>query len=49
MKNEVVVSKMLTYIDKILRYTEGMVYGTFVVNELVMEACVFNLENWRIR
>ncbi|MCC8105483.1 MAG: DUF86 domain-containing protein [Clostridiales bacterium] len=43
MRNEVVVSKMLTYIDKIQRYSNGMTYDTFVENDLVLEACVFNL------
>lgn len=43
MKNEIVVSKMLTYIDKILRYCGGMEYEDFKANEIVLEACVFNI------
>lgn len=38
-----VVSKMLVYIDKIQKHSAGMTYDTFVNNELVLEACVFNL------
>ncbi|MCD7764730.1 MAG: DUF86 domain-containing protein [Lachnospiraceae bacterium] len=43
MKNEAVVTKMLKYIDKIQNYSAGMTYDTFVKNEVVLEACVFNL------
>ncbi len=43
MKNEIVVSKMLTYIDKILRYCSGMEYEDFKANEIILEACVFNI------
>lgn len=43
MRNEIVVSKMLSYIEKVQKYSDGMTYDKFVENELVAEACVFNL------
>ncbi len=43
MKNDVIIGKMLGYIEKILRYTQAMDYDTFIKQEVVMEACVFNL------
>ncbi len=43
MKNDVVIKKMLGYIEKVLRYTQAMDYNTFIKQEMVMEACVFNL------
>lgn len=43
MKNDVIISKMLGYIEKILKYSDGMSYEELVKNEIVMEACVFNL------
>ncbi len=43
MRNEIAVSKMIAYIDKIQNYTRNMTYDSFEKNELVMEACVFNL------
>lgn len=43
MRNEIVVSKMLTYINKILKYSSGMGYEEFSSNEMVLEACVFNI------
>lgn len=36
MKNEIII-------QKILSYTEGMTYKDFICNDLVIEACVFNL------
>lgn len=43
MKNEVIIGKMLDYIEKVLKYTQGMDYDTFVKQEVIMEACIFNL------
>ncbi len=43
MKNDVIIGKMLGYIEKILRYTQAMDYDTFIKQEVVLEACVFNL------
>lgn len=43
MKNDVIVEKMLGYIEKVLRYTQNMDYDSFIKQEVVLEACVFNL------
>lgn len=43
MKNDVIINKMLGYIEKILRYRANMSYDEFMGNEIIVEACVFNL------
>lgn len=43
MKNNVIISKMIIHIDKILNYTYDMDYDMFMRNSMVVEACVFNL------
>ncbi|MCM1411484.1 MAG: DUF86 domain-containing protein [Lachnospiraceae bacterium] len=43
MKNDVIVAKMLGYVEKVLRYTQNMDYNAFIEQEVVLEACVFNL------
>ena len=43
MKNEMIISKMLTYTKKISTYTRDMTYKDFIENEMVLEECVFNL------
>lgn len=43
MRNEVIISKMIEYVDKISLYVSGMKYDEFSQNSLVVEACVFDL------
>lgn len=43
MKNDVIIGKMLGYIEKVLKYTQGMDYDTFIKQEVIKEACIFNL------
>ena len=43
MRNDVIISKILGYVEKILRYSANLSYDDFVQNEMVVEACVFNL------
>ncbi len=43
MKNDVIIGKMLGCIEKVLKYTQGMDYDTFIKQEVIMEACIFNL------
>ncbi len=43
MKNDIVISKMIVYIEKVLNYVAGMTYLEFEKNDMVVEACVFNL------
>ena len=44
MRNEVAISKMILYGEKIIEYCHGYdTYGSFSQNSMLMEACVFNL------
>ena len=43
MKNDVIISKMINYVEKILKYTDGMKYSEFESKDMFGEACVFNL------
>ena len=40
MKNDVIISKMINYVEKILKYTDGMKYSEFESKDMVVEACV---------
>lgn len=43
MRNNIIVSKMIDYIDKIFSYSNGLDYSSFSKNSLIVDACVFNL------
>lgn len=43
MKDDIIIQKIVSYVEKILTYTKGMTYKDFICNDLVIEACVFNL------
>lgn len=43
MKNEIIVEKIIKYIDKITSYTANCTYESFSENTMLTEACVFNL------
>lgn len=43
MRNNLVVDKMIVFIEKILRYTQGMTSDEFVESDIVVDACVFNI------
>lgn len=43
MRNDLIVEKMIILIDKIQAYSKGMNYDTFSQNDMVVEACVFNI------
>jgi uncharacterized protein with HEPN domain len=43
MRNDLVVEKMLQLIEKIQSYCEDVTYETFSANDMLVEACVFNL------
>lgn len=43
MRNDIIVSKLLGYTDKILNYCHGLDYASFTENIMLVEACVFNL------
>ena len=43
MRNEIIVGKMLNYINKIMFYSQGLNYRSFSDNSITVDACVFNL------
>jgi len=43
MRNEVVVQKLIGYIEKIMNYCIGKDYNSFIADTKLVEACVFNL------
>jgi uncharacterized protein with HEPN domain len=43
MRNEVIVQKLLSYTDKLLRYCGNVEYEQFMADSVLIEACVFNL------
>jgi uncharacterized protein with HEPN domain len=43
MRNDLVIERMLLLIEKIQKYCIEMDYDTFSKNDMVVEACVFNL------
>lgn len=43
MRNEVVVQKLVSYIDKIMDYCDGKGYESFIADTKLVEACVFNI------
>ena len=43
MRDKIIVDKMLRYADKVCAYCKDMSYKEFRGNELLVEACVFNL------
>ena len=43
MRNNIIIGKMIGYIDKILSYTAGLDYASFEAAPLTVDACVFNM------
>ena len=43
MKNNIIINKMIGYVEKILNYSANISYDEFIKNEMLVEACVFNL------
>ena len=43
MKDKIIVEKILKYSQKLVSYTDGMIYENFIKNTILVEACVFNL------
>lgn len=43
MRNDLIIEKMIQLIEKIERYTNGLSYDDFCNDEMVVDACVFNL------
>ena len=43
MRNDVVVEKMIRLIEKLEKYCENITYEEFEKNEMLTEACIFNI------
>lgn len=43
MRNSIIVEKLISYADKVLRYCDGLDYAQFCADTRLVEACVFNL------
>lgn len=43
MRNEIILSKMIAYGEKITSYCKAETYDSFIANSMMIEACVFNL------
>lgn len=43
MRNEIIVQKLIGYIDKLTEYCTGLNYDDFSSDTKLVEACVFNL------
>lgn len=43
MRNDIIVSKLIGYADKVMGYCEGISYDAFCNDSKLVEACVFNL------
>lgn len=43
MRNDVVVEKMILIIEKLEKYCNNISYEEFVKNDMLTEACIFNI------
>ncbi len=43
MSNDIVIKKLIGYIEKIMVYCDGKDYDGFIADTKLVEACVFNL------
>lgn len=43
MRDKIIVDKMVHYANKICEYCKGVSYEDFRANDMLIEACVFNL------
>ncbi|HBD65378.1 MAG TPA: hypothetical protein DC038_13205 [Clostridiales bacterium] len=43
MNSQRIIHKIINYIDSILKYINKITYEEFIVNSMMIEACVFNL------
>ena len=43
MRDKIIVDKMLRYTNKVCEYCKGVSYEDFRANDMLIEACVFNL------
>ncbi|WP_312810994.1 HepT-like ribonuclease domain-containing protein [Sedimentibacter sp.] len=43
MNNQKIIQKIINYINSVLKYTNNITYEEFIVNSMMIEACIFNL------
>lgn len=43
MRDDIILGKMLHYAEKVCAYSAGLSYEDFRANDMLVEACVFNL------
>lgn len=43
MRNNIIVNKMRRYAEKVCSYCQNISYEDFIRNDMLVEACVFNL------
>lgn len=43
MRNRLIVKKLVAYVDRVLGYSAGMDYESFVADTRTVDACVFNI------
>ena len=43
MRDKIILDKMIHYADKVCEYCKGISYEGFRANDMLVEACVFNL------
>ena len=43
MRDKIILDKMIRYADKVCEYCKGVSYEDFRANDMLVEACVFNL------
>ena len=43
MRDKIIVDKMLRYVNKVCEYCKGVSYEDFRANDMLIEACMFNL------
>ena len=43
MREQKIIQKLINYTDSILKYTESVDYDDFINNNMMVEACIFNL------
>ena len=42
-RDKIIVDKMLRYVNKVCEYCKGVSYEDFRANDMLIEACMFNL------
>ncbi len=43
MRNQNIIQKIIKHVDTVTKYTSHITYDEFIINSMMVEACVFNL------